>query len=111
MTNYVQEGVAIDYTVPAGGVTSGQLVLIGSIVGVCASTGVEDDVIAARIEGVFEVPKVAGAVTQGQALYFLGGSVTTADEGGSPWGDLVKAGVAVTAQDSGDATVHLKLNA
>jgi len=110
MTNYVQEGVAINYTVPSGGVDSGDLVLIESIVGVSASTGVEDDVVAVRIEGVFQVPKVAGAISQGQAVYFLGGSVTTADEGGSPWGDLVKAGVAVETVLTGAATVAVKLN-
>jgi len=110
MTNYVQEGVAIDYTVPAAGVTSGELVLIESIVGVSASTGLEDDVVAVRIEGVFQVPKVAGAIAQGEAVYFLDGSVTTADEGGSPWGDLVKAGVAVETVLSGAATVAVKLN-
>jgi predicted RecA/RadA family phage recombinase len=111
MTNYIQEGKAINYTVPSGGVDSGDLVLIESIVGVCASTGVEDDVVAVAIEGVYEVPKVAGAISQGEAVYFLGGDVTTADEGGSPWGTLVKAGVAIESVLTGATVVAVKLNA
>jgi predicted RecA/RadA family phage recombinase len=110
MKNYVQEGKVLNYTVPAAGVTSGDLVLVESIVGVCASTGVEDDVIALAVEGVYSVPKVAGAISQGQAVYFLDGDVTTADEGGSPWGSLVKAGVAAAAAESGDTTVPVLLN-
>jgi predicted RecA/RadA family phage recombinase len=111
MTNYIQEGCSIDYTVLSGGVTSGDLVLIEAMVGVCASTGVEDDVIAVAIDGVYEVPKVTGAISQGEVLYFLDGDVTTATAGGSPWGNLVRAGVAITTELSAAATVHLKLNA
>jgi predicted RecA/RadA family phage recombinase len=111
MTNYIQEGKAINYTVPIGGVDSGDLVLIESIVGVCASTGVENDVVAVAIDGVYELPKVAGAISQGQAVYFLGGSVTTATAGGSPWGNLVKAGVAFETVLTGATVVAVKLNA
>lgn len=110
MTNYVQEGKVLNYTVLSGGVTSGDLVLVESIVGVCASTGVEDDVIALAVEGVYSVPKVVGAIAQGAAVYFLGGSVTTATEGGSPWGDFVKAGVAAAAAESADTHVPVILN-
>jgi predicted RecA/RadA family phage recombinase len=111
MTNYIQEGKAINYTVPSGGVDSGDLVLIESIVGVCASTGVENDVVAVAIDGVYELPKVAGAISQGQAVYFLDGDVTTDTAGGSPWGNLVKAGVAFETVLTGATVVAVKLNA
>lgn len=110
MKNYVQEGNALNYTVPAAGVTSGELVLIESIVGVSASTAVEDEVVAVAVKGVYSVPKVAGAIAQGEAVYFLDGSVTTATQGGSPFGDLVKAGVAAAAAESADETVPVHLN-
>lgn len=115
MTNYVQEGKVLNYIVPSGGVDSGDLVLVESIVGVCASTGVEDDVIALAVEGVYSVPKVAGAIAQGAAVYFEqvaenAGQVTTATEGGSPWGTLVKAGVAAAAAASDDTVVPVILN-
>lgn len=78
MLNTVAKGEVIPYVVPSGGVLSGGLVLIGSLVGVAVTTGVEDEVVSLRIKGVYEVPKITGAVTQGQALYHNGtASLTT----------------------------------
>jgi predicted RecA/RadA family phage recombinase len=111
MTNYVAEGEVFNYTVPSGGVTSGDLVLLGALVGVAVNTGVEDDLIAVNVCGVYEVAKAAGAISQGAAVYFDedNAEVTTATSGGSPWASLVLAGYAYEAALSGDATVKVKL--
>ena len=76
--SYIQPGEVIDYIVPSAGVTSGQLVLASSLVGVALGTGVEDDVVSLGIKGVFEVTKVAGnAWVLGQAIYHDGTSSAT----------------------------------
>ena len=79
MKNTIAQGDVLPYVVPAGGVISGGLVLVGSLVGVAVTTGAEDDVVSVNIKGVYEVAKITGAVAQGQALYHNGtASLTTA---------------------------------
>lgn len=111
MTNYIAEGNVFNLTVPSGGVTSGGLVLMGDTVGVAKSTGVEDEVVAVAVSGVFEVPKAVGAVVQGEALYFDedNNELTTSTEGGSPWAAFVLAGYAYEAAASDAATVQVRL--
>ena len=78
MKNTIAQGDVLPYVVPAGGVISGGLVLVGSLVGVAVTTGAEDDVVSVNIKGVYEVAKITGAVAQGQALYHNGtASLTT----------------------------------
>ena len=71
MQNYIQKGNVIDYTVPSGvTITAGQIVNIGQMSGVAANDGVEDDVIAVNLEGVFEVEKTTSlAITAGDELF------------------------------------------
>ena len=106
MTNFIEKGYVIEYTVPSGGVTSGAAVLIGSMVGIAASTGEEDDVIAVNLQGVYEVPKASGAVTKGARLYYDESEedFTTTAAGN------VFAGFAWAAQESGDTTVLILLD-
>lgn len=110
--NYIQPGDTITYIVPAGGVTSGDLLIQGVLAGVALGTGVEDAEVELGIDGVYSLAKVTGAITQGQVVYFDTDEekVTTAAEGGSPWGDFVRVGVATSAAGSSDATVEVKLN-
>lgn len=105
MTNFIEKGHVIEFTVPSGGVTSGAAVLIGSMVGIAASTGEEDDVIAVNLTGVYEVPKASGAIEKGARLYYDEGSedFTTTAEGNT------FAGFAWDAQESGDTTVMILL--
>lgn len=110
--SYVQPGEAIDYTVPSGGVTSGDIVIKGSLAGVALKTGVENDVISLGIEGVYDLPKIAGVITQGDIVYYDSDNeaVTTESEGGSPWGAFSRVGIATETVVSGAATVNVKLN-
>lgn len=110
--SYIQPGSTIDYTVPAGGVTSNDIVIAGSLAGVALKTGVENDVVSLGIEGVYALAKVTGAVTQGQIVYYDedNEAVTTDSEGGSPWGDFPRVGIATGAAESGAETVNVKLN-
>ena len=58
MKNYVQEGNTITVIAPAI-VTSGQLVVVGSIVGVAAFDDASGADVEVTVEGVFELPKVS----------------------------------------------------
>lgn len=105
MRNYVQRGRAINYTVPAAGVTSGDPVGIGAMCGVATTTGVENDVVSVSLEGVYEIPKEAEAFTLGQKLYLIVANGTLTATVGSN----VFFGYAWTAAASGDATVQAVL--
>lgn len=67
-TNYQQEGDVIQYTAGATK-TSGQVVNIGNMLGVCLTDIANGAIGPVALEGVFEVPKVSGAViAQGESL-------------------------------------------
>lgn len=73
MKNFVQEGKTITVTAPAA-VTSGQLVVVGSIVGVAAFDAASGAEVEVTVEGVFELPKVAtDVIAQGDKLYWDSG--------------------------------------
>jgi predicted RecA/RadA family phage recombinase len=70
MKNYIQKGDVIVVEAPSGGITSGQIVNVGVMSGVAASSGDEGDSVAVNLEGVFEVEKTAAlAVTAGEEVY------------------------------------------
>jgi predicted RecA/RadA family phage recombinase len=60
-TNYKQEGEVIQYTAGAN-ITSGQVVAIGNVLGVAKVAIANGASGSVALEGVFTVPKVAGAV-------------------------------------------------
>ena len=60
MKNFVQPG---DYGVPVvvpAAVTSGQLVVVGSLFGIAATDGVAGATVALAMEGVYTLPKIPG---------------------------------------------------
>jgi predicted RecA/RadA family phage recombinase len=107
MKNFIKPGDVFDYTVPAAGVSAGDLVEMGSVIGVALTDGVQDDVVSVYVSGVYEVPKAAGAVSQGDKLYYddAAKNLTTADGSGAN----ALAGYAYESALAGDATVKVKL--
>lgn len=105
MKNYIQQGDIMPFTAAAA-VTSGDLVKVGSVIGVSVTTVAQGDTGAAQIVGVFEVGKEAVAIDQGDALYYKSatGKVTTASTGNT------FAGYAFASAAAGDSTVHIKIN-
>ena len=72
MKNYICPGNVLEVTAPVGGITSGQLVKQGQLIGVASCSAVETEKVAIQITGVYEVAKEAPlAITQGDALYFV----------------------------------------
>jgi predicted RecA/RadA family phage recombinase len=72
MKELIKQGKVIEYTVPESEtVTSGQAVVMGSLVGFAITDGAEDDVVNVAICGVFDGPKSdEEEIEQGALLYY-----------------------------------------
>ncbi len=109
MKNFVQDGTVLEYAnVGSVAINSGDVVLIGSIVGVAvvdipATTGKE----SVQVVGVFNLPAAAGAWSQGDALYWdaTPGVFTKTTTGN------VLAGYAFADKASSDVLGNVKINA
>jgi predicted RecA/RadA family phage recombinase len=106
MKNYIQLGNNITVAAPEGGVTSGDLVVIGSLIGVTADTAAAGEDVVLATGGVFELPKASvDEVGVGDLLYSDDGELTKVPG----TGELPLAGVAVKAAAAGVTTVYCKL--
>jgi len=108
MQNYIQPGNNITVPAPVGGVTSGQLVAIGALIGVASTTQAAGASVEIATSGVFELPaKSADEIAQGELLYWdaANGYLTKTAGGGSK--PLV--GGAVAAKAAAVTTVRCKL--
>ena len=108
--NFIQPGKVIDH-VAAAAIVSGQVVKIGQILGVALGDIASGDTGPVQIEGVFEVPKVAGAVwTQGQSLTWDVSAGAFDDNAAAPaTGDVTgAAAVAFTAGTNGQTSAWVK---
>jgi predicted RecA/RadA family phage recombinase len=87
MNNYVQPGVTLTVTAPAN-VASGDLVVVGSIVGIAAFDADSGAEVEVETEGVFTIAKVTtDVVTAGAKLYWdagAGKATVTAGNGSKP---------------------------
>ena len=71
MRNFIQRGEVVTVPAPAGGVLSGNGVIVGSIFGVAAYTTLEGNDLEVTVEGVFDLPKTsAQAWTVGAPIYW-----------------------------------------
>jgi len=105
MKNEIQnEGEILVLTAPYDR-TSGQAAMIGSIFGIAMVDVLSGVDAAFKTEGVFDIAKASGAVTQGAKMYWdaTAKNVTTTSTSNT----LI--GVATQAQASGDATCRVKL--
>ena len=106
----VWNGKSLTYTnAGAVAVPKGAVVVIGQVVGIALEDIPVGGAGAVAVSGVFEVPKVSGAVTQGAKLYLVvaSGNFTT-DAGTDPVNTF--AGYAAEAAASDAATVKLLLH-
>ncbi len=90
--NYIQKGKVISFTA-SGAKTSGQVVVVGSIVGVAAgdvANGAAGELI---VKGVVEIPAATAEITVGAPVYW--------DADGDPVGGTAGSGAATaTATDN-----------
>jgi predicted RecA/RadA family phage recombinase len=104
MKNFVQKGRVITLAAPYDR-SAGQGALVGSLFGVAAVDVLSGVSAEFQVEGVFDLTKASGAVTQGAKIYWDNSAkncTTTATSN-------TLIGVATQAQASGDATVRVRL--
>jgi predicted RecA/RadA family phage recombinase len=108
MTNYDSPGDIMELTAPSGGVSSGDVVKVGSIVGVVIADAAEGEAMQAAVKGIFDNLACLSSddISQGDPLYW--------DDGNSRFtltsaSGLVLCGVAAADSGSGTATVKVKL--
>ena len=66
--NFKQDGRVMSH-IAAAALSSGQVVKVGSILGVALADAAIGESVSVRVDGVFEVPKVSAAVVaQGESL-------------------------------------------
>lgn len=105
MKNFVQHGVNLTLPAPAN-VLSGDVVIVGSILGIAAGTAASGADLDVVTEGVFALPKVAAlAIAIGDTVYWDGAAklVNKTASGNT------KLGVAVTAAENPSGFVNVKL--
>jgi predicted RecA/RadA family phage recombinase len=104
MRNYVQEGIVLTVK-PTAAVVSGQLVKVGSIIGIAACDGEANAEVEVRVEGVFALPKgtPADAFTAGTPAGASFPAGTIVATGGTAIGWITEASA------SGVATVNVRL--
>jgi predicted RecA/RadA family phage recombinase len=108
MKNFIQVGDTMDVTL-AGTKAAGDGHVVGALVGVLKSSGVNGDIVALALKGVYLMPKAAGqAQAQGVVLYWddTAKVVTTNSNSGAN----IKIGHAFEAALAGDATTQVFLS-
>lgn len=106
MQNFIQKGDVLDYPVPAAGVKSGDVVVAGALVGIAGKDGVEGEVVAVNLTGVFELPKVTGALALGAEVYWN----ATSKKVTATATDNTKIGKVFADAANADATVRVRLS-
>lgn len=106
MKNFIQTGDVVPVTAPAGGVVSGNGVIIGSLFGVADHSAAEGAPVQLATRGVFDLPKTsAQAWTLGAKVYWDAGNgvATTTASGNS----LIGVALAAAANPSAVGSVRL----
>lgn len=104
MARFYQKGEKFNYTCSAA-VGYHEVVISGALIGIASKAGASGDVIVCEADGVFELTKAAGAITQGAQVYLDSDKkVTTTAEGNT------LCGIAWAAAKSDDTTCLVKIN-
>jgi len=104
--NFIHDGRRPVMTAPTGGVTSGDLVVIGAVFGVALTSAAAGAQFTLAVGGVWTLPKASGAVTAGAAVYWD----ATAKNITATAGSNLKVGVAEQAALTADTAMPIRLN-
>ncbi len=93
MKNFIHEGRTLSFTAPEGGVDSGVPAKVGDIIGIPAITAPAGAPFELYVEGVYELPKGAIAITEGKKVYWdaTAQAVTTTATGNTLIGHAAQA--------------------
>ena len=105
-TNFIEKGEVLNYTAANKPIASGDVVIIGNIVGIAKTDIAVGETGAMHITGVYSLPKAAEAITQGMKVYWntANGNVTLNKT------DSVLIGIAANNTISSESRVHVLLN-
>lgn len=107
MQNYIQNGHVITVTTPAGGILSGEGLIVGNIFGVAAYSAAEGDALELATTGVYKLPKATAAVlTVGARVAWD----NTAKNINVPGAGRFPVGVATEAAGNGITSVLVRLD-
>jgi predicted RecA/RadA family phage recombinase len=103
MKNFIQAGAVLTLPAPAGGIKGGEVIIVNKIVGIANYDAAEGKDVETRCVGVFALPKAAGAIAIGVAVYWDAAAkkVTTTATGNTP------LGIAAKAAGANDTTVDV----
>lgn len=107
MKTFIQNGDVITVTAPAGGVASGDGVIVGALFGVAAFTAAEGEAVEIATRGVYILPKEPTAVIA------VGAQVAwdaTAKQIDLPGTGLYSVGIATESAGNGITTVRVRLD-
>ena len=104
-TNFIEQGEVLNYTATKN-ISSGDLVIIGTIAGVAKTDIAIGEIGAVHITGVYSLAKSGEAITQGAKVYWhaKNNNVTTSKA------ENVPIGVAANNTISSESQVHVLLN-
>lgn len=111
--NFVQEGNVISFTA-SGAKTSGQVVVVGSLVGISQGDVANGATGSLALEGVYDVPAATAAITLGAPVYWdadgnpVGGTAGTGAATATAT-DNTLMGHAIVGKDAAAGTVRVKL--
>ncbi|MGA7452477.1 MAG: DUF2190 family protein [Rhodoplanes sp.] len=104
---FVQPGDTVDPVAPVGGVKSGDVVVVGNLIGVAQTDALEGVSYALALEGVWRLPKASGAINAGAKVWWDAGNGNVANASGS---GLFPLGCAVAAAGANDTTALIRLD-
>lgn len=107
MKNYVQRGENITVAAPTGGVSSGNLIIVGALAGVAVADAAEGDAVTLATVGVYSLPKRLSASFATGAVVAWTLPEAYADVAAS---GRYPIGVAIEAAGNGTTEVITRLN-
>ena len=107
MKTFIQNGAVITVTAPAGGVVSGEAIVVGALFGVAAFTAAEGEAVEIATRGVYILPKEPTAVIAVGAQVAWDASAKQIDLPGT---GLYPVGIATEAAGNGITTVRVRLD-
>lgn len=107
MKNFIQHGDMITINTPAGGLASGQGVLVGNLFGIATKAAAQDESVEIATIGVYELPKLVTAVIGAAARVAWD---DTAKQVVLPGVGMVPIGTAAIAAGNGVAIVRVRLD-
>jgi len=108
---YVNSGSVFQHTAVTE-ISSGDVVVMGNVIGVALVDIAVGETGSVQVEGVFNLPKVSGAViAQGESvIYDVSASEFDDNQATPAAGDISNSCLAVEGAGNGETTVKVKLN-